>query len=438
VQRPVPVAPVAPLEKAAPYRQQGGAVRPVMQARSPKYWLDRDLAAEQTNHWMFQSVRLMGRRTWACGGRWVAGPVWRGVGLGLLLTVVSGLVVQGVAAAAPPPNDNFAAAEIVTGFPATVSGSNLDATREPGEPRHGGLPASHSVWWTWTPRSSGTVLIRACRGRGVSSTTLGVYLGTAVGSLTEVTSAFGGGFRGCPRGTRVAFYAIAGQQYRIAVDDGVGRVHLRLQGQPVDDDFAEGKVKAVLLDGRAFGTIVDVNGNDWTRHTRRNKLLRAKGRIAPPVLPGTPQRRYVCLDAHYRGELFGRDHPHRKECGWGTVSQYGHLHADQKHQADAVTSQQLALKSHSIPYATRQLNAARRHLNWVSNWMYGWGDDSFEEVDQAVYLLGQAKRLLYRAALAPTRTQRRHLQNKARTSRIKRALKMTRESLGGELLHVSG
>ena len=349
-----------------------------------------------------------------------------------------GLVVHGVAGAAPPSNDDFAAAAAITGFPATVSGSNVDATREPSEPRHGDLPASQSVWWTWTPQSSRPVLISACRSPGVSSTRLGVYIGTAVGSLTEVAGGFGGGLRGCSGGTRVAFYAIAGQEYRIAVDDYVGRIRLRLKAQPIDDDFTDGKVRAVLLDGRGFGTIVDVNGNDRTRDTRRNKLLRAKGRIASPVLPGTPGRGYVCLDDHYRGELFGRSHPHRKGCGWGTVGQYGHLHLDQQHQAAAVTNQQLALKSHSIPYATRMLNAARRHLKWVSNWMYGWGDDSFEEVDEAVYFLGQAERLLYRAAVAPTRTQRRHLQNKARTSRIRPALTLTRDSLGGEILHESG
>ena len=61
------------------------------------------------------------------GARMKAIRRWLGLG------VAAGLFVPGVWGAAPP-NDDFAAATIVAGFPATATGSNVDATMEEGEP----------------------------------------------------------------------------------------------------------------------------------------------------------------------------------------------------------------------------------------------------------------------------------------------------------------
>jgi hypothetical protein len=190
----------------------------------------------------------------------------------------------------------------------------------------------------------------------------------------------------------------------------------------------------VLLDG----TIFDVDGRDRTRHTRRNRLLRVKGRIAPPVLPGTPGRSDVCPGYHYHGRLFGRQDPARSGCGWGVVAQYSHLHTDEQHQAGAITHQQLALRTHSIEYATQQLHAARRHLKWVGSWLYGWGEETFEDADEARYKLGVANHLLHRAAGAATRTQRHRLWKRARRSCIRPALKTTWSSIGGMIYHATG
>jgi len=63
--------------------------------------------------------------------------------------------------AAPPANDAFDSATVLSGFPVTVTGTNVDATLEPDEP----FPdvwsdaAEASVWFRWTSPTSGPVQI---------------------------------------------------------------------------------------------------------------------------------------------------------------------------------------------------------------------------------------------------------------------------------------
>lgn len=61
----------------------------------------------------------------------------------------------------PPANDDFSSALVITGFPVTVHGSNIEATVESGEPLPDGYESSavKSVWYTWTARISGRVQI---------------------------------------------------------------------------------------------------------------------------------------------------------------------------------------------------------------------------------------------------------------------------------------
>jgi subtilisin family serine protease len=137
-------------------------------------------------------------------------------------------------ASSRPANDDFAAAITIAGAPFTVSGINVDATKEAGEPNHGGDPGGRSVWWSWTAPASGRVLLTTA---GSSfSAVLGVYTGTAVGQLTAVAS-------GSP-GT-AAFDTAAGTQYFIAVDGAggaSGSITLALKYPPLNDDFAAASV----------------------------------------------------------------------------------------------------------------------------------------------------------------------------------------------------
>ena len=117
-------------------------------------------------------------------------------------------------ALATPPNDNFTNANTLVGTSVSIAATNLAATSEPGEPAHAGSPASHSLWWAWTPAASGTATIDTL---GSSfDTVLAVYTGTKLNRLAVIAAnddiPSGGG------ASRVAFSAAAGTTYRIAVD----------------------------------------------------------------------------------------------------------------------------------------------------------------------------------------------------------------------------
>ncbi len=133
------------------------------------------------------------------------------------LVINASLWLAAATAGAPPVNDNFAGATLITGASASVSGTNVNATKETGEPNHAGNAGGKSVWWTWTAPASGNVVIDT--NGSTFDTLLGVYTGTAVNALTQVASDDNGG----PSLTsRVAFNVTAGVVYRIAVDGSGG------------------------------------------------------------------------------------------------------------------------------------------------------------------------------------------------------------------------
>src|SRR6266567_9506169 len=61
--------------------------------------------------------------------------------------------------AAGPANDNFSNRITLTGTNVAITGSNVGATREMGEPAHAGNPGGQSVWWSWTAPTNGEVVI---------------------------------------------------------------------------------------------------------------------------------------------------------------------------------------------------------------------------------------------------------------------------------------
>ncbi|HVU16338.1 MAG TPA: FG-GAP-like repeat-containing protein [Candidatus Didemnitutus sp.] len=87
-----------------------------------------------------------------------------------------------------PANNNFANAITITltNNAATVTGFNCNATKESGEPNHAGDAGGRSVWWKWTAPSNGNVSLDT--NNSVFDTLLGVYTGSAVGSLTTIAS----------------------------------------------------------------------------------------------------------------------------------------------------------------------------------------------------------------------------------------------------------
>src|SRR5690242_21259899 len=55
----------------------------------------------------------------------------------------------------PPANDNFSNAIPLTGYSLSVTSLNMWASSEPGEPVHGGDPATRSTWWRWVAAGRG-------------------------------------------------------------------------------------------------------------------------------------------------------------------------------------------------------------------------------------------------------------------------------------------
>ena len=128
-----------------------------------------------------------------------------------------------------PANNDFANAQALGGADATATGTNVDATKESGEPNHAGEVGGKSVWYSWTPQEGGPKTIDT-QGSDFD-TLLAVYSGDAVNSLSLVAS---NNDDGGDQST-VSFTATAGNTYRIAVDGSnaeSGNINLRL----VSDD----------------------------------------------------------------------------------------------------------------------------------------------------------------------------------------------------------
>jgi len=162
-----------------------------------------------------------------------------------------------VAAPLPPANDDFANASVLSGMSATATGANQTATKETGEPNHAGNTGGHSVWWSWTAPVSGTATITT--DGSLLDTTLGIYVGTSVSSLTTIASDNDSG-----EGTRsqASFSAVAGTTYRIAVDGyngSIGTIALAISlvvspPAPANDNFSD---RIVLT-----GTIATATGTN--------------------------------------------------------------------------------------------------------------------------------------------------------------------------------
>jgi len=114
----------------------------------------------------------------------------------------------------PPPNDHFADAIAIDGLSGSTSGTNLGATKEPGEPNHAANNAGGaSVWWSWTAPASGTAQFNTFGSN--FDTLLAVYTGAALDALNLVTS---NDDAGTGLQSRVTFDAARSTTYKIAVD----------------------------------------------------------------------------------------------------------------------------------------------------------------------------------------------------------------------------
>jgi hypothetical protein len=124
-----------------------------------------------------------------------------------------------VAPPSAPANDNFSAAQTITGCSGTTTGTNVNATHESGEPNH--APDAHggsnSVWYSWQAPASGQAQITTAGSN--FDTVLAVYTGTAVNALAGTLVGNNDDVNpGVVTTSIVTFNAVAGTTYRIAVD----------------------------------------------------------------------------------------------------------------------------------------------------------------------------------------------------------------------------
>ncbi len=125
----------------------------------------------------------------------------------------------------------------------SLTGSNTGATSETGEPVTFGGGAVESMWYSWTAPATGVAVVGTCNQTGNTfgnfDTTLGVYTGAAVGSLTVVgTNDDTAACAVTPNagyGSLVQFNAVSGTTYRFQVDgygdaDGNFNLHYGMAG----------------------------------------------------------------------------------------------------------------------------------------------------------------------------------------------------------------
>ncbi|HEU5106357.1 MAG TPA: hypothetical protein VFU11_11010 [Solirubrobacterales bacterium] len=171
------------------------------------------------------------------------------------------LLLSGAEARADAPeNDAFADATLLSESPSSVSGTNLEASKESGEPSHAGDAGGHSVWFSWTPPSDGPVSVTALGGCfGGFQPLVGVYTGSSVDALTPVASNASPFAPDCffSEQPQAEWEAVAGTTYWIAVDGkegGAGTFTLQLAGPPANDAFAEAQVVAAAMPQNVFST----------------------------------------------------------------------------------------------------------------------------------------------------------------------------------------
>ncbi len=152
---------------------------------------------------------------------------------------------------AAPPNDAFADRIPILGEIVTVKGSATGATREAGEPVHGGFPGSGTLWWSWTAPDTGQVLVGA--ERPAPGSWIAAYTGANVAALTPVVGARPSN----PYSRALLLNCIGGVTYHFAVEGSLATprevaLEVTFLRRPANDDFAAAQ--------RLEGATVDIGG----------------------------------------------------------------------------------------------------------------------------------------------------------------------------------
>jgi len=175
----------------------------------------------------------------------------------VVLCTLASLGASAQAFAAPPANDSFSGATVIAGKQGSLKGTNLEATKEVGEPNHAGLPGGASVWYRWTAPANGRLFLSTAGSE--FDTLLAVYTGAAVDALVEVAS--NDDASASTKTSALSFVAVGGTTYEIAVDGFTGQtgtIVLTWAQGPSNDDFANRQLiagrKGTVLGNNEFAT----------------------------------------------------------------------------------------------------------------------------------------------------------------------------------------
>jgi thiol-disulfide isomerase/thioredoxin len=136
--------------------------------------------------------------------------------LGVFAAVFLASTAQG-----SPANDDFRDAVSLDPVETMVTGSNVGATEEAGEPVHGRAGGGKTVWWIYEAQQNGFLTVSTLESVSTFNfemdTVLAVYTGTSVSALTEIASNDDDPDSGS-YGSKVIFPVQSGTRYYIAVD----------------------------------------------------------------------------------------------------------------------------------------------------------------------------------------------------------------------------
>lgn len=142
-----------------------------------------------------------------------------------------------------PPNDDFAKAQTLNGSSGRVMGTNVNATREAGEPAYKGngkADGGKSVWYRYTAPAGGRLILTTAGSK--FNTLLSVYTGTVVNALTSVGSNDDAAGR-TDGASVVALSVTGGKTYYIKIDGLNGATGILslastfIYGVPANDKF---------------------------------------------------------------------------------------------------------------------------------------------------------------------------------------------------------
>jgi uncharacterized protein (TIGR03437 family) len=203
----------------------------------------------------------------------------------------------------PPINDNFSAAQLLAGNTGSVTGNNLGATRELGEPDHADVRSEASIWYRWQAPATGSVTFTTAG--SATDTLLAVYTGNSVSLLSPIAA--NDDF--LVAASSVTFQATAGVTYRIAVNGVVGNTgNIALSwnlGAPSNDNFANAQILSGLTGITAGNNIEATREAGESNHagqpSRRSVWYRWQAPVSGAVTFATVTSSFDTILAVYTG-----------------------------------------------------------------------------------------------------------------------------------------